>query len=393
MEENMRKKKIAIINQRYGSEVNGGSEYYTKQLAEHLLPFYDVEVLTTTAKDYDTWKNFYPSGKTEVEGVSVLRFPVERERKKWRFRAAKILMLVLPAVLRKRGEYGWLLEQGPVCPELVTYIREHRADYDVFIFVTYLYYTTVLGSREVMDRAILVPTAHDEYSIYFDIYKRLFSGVKGIAYLTEEEEKFTEALFRNSDVPHVIAGTGIDESPVIETTKNESQVNFPYFIYVGRVDRGKGCEELFHFFERYKENCKTNVKLVVIGKMMIIPPKSEDIICLGFVSEEEKNGWMSNARALILPSKYESLSLVVLESMARGIPVLVNGKCSVLEGHCRRSGAGYSYKNYLGFAKGLSNLLNSEEEYQKMCQAGVNYVKTYYNWDNTVERYRELIEG
>lgn len=43
-------KKIAIINQRYGIEVNGGSEYYARLLAEHLSSYYDVEVLTTDRK-------------------------------------------------------------------------------------------------------------------------------------------------------------------------------------------------------------------------------------------------------------------------------------------------------------------------------------------------------
>ncbi len=50
-------KRIAIVNQRYGLEVNGGSEYYTRLLAEHLQESFDVTVLTTTALDYDTWEN------------------------------------------------------------------------------------------------------------------------------------------------------------------------------------------------------------------------------------------------------------------------------------------------------------------------------------------------
>ena len=70
----MKNKRIAIINQRYGREVNGGSEYYTKKLAEHLNQYYQVEVLTTTALDYDQWKPYYEPGEEMLDGVLVRRF-------------------------------------------------------------------------------------------------------------------------------------------------------------------------------------------------------------------------------------------------------------------------------------------------------------------------------
>ena len=47
-----KKLRIALVNQRYGEEVNGGLEYYTKKLAEHIKVLYDVEVLSTKAVDY-----------------------------------------------------------------------------------------------------------------------------------------------------------------------------------------------------------------------------------------------------------------------------------------------------------------------------------------------------
>ena len=56
------RKKIAIVNQRYGKEVNGGSEYFTMLLAEHLADTCDVEIITTCARDYDTWENYYQPG-------------------------------------------------------------------------------------------------------------------------------------------------------------------------------------------------------------------------------------------------------------------------------------------------------------------------------------------
>ena len=45
-------KRIAIVNQRYGKEVNGGSEDYARELAHRLSGSYKVDVITTTALDY-----------------------------------------------------------------------------------------------------------------------------------------------------------------------------------------------------------------------------------------------------------------------------------------------------------------------------------------------------
>ena len=69
-------RRIALINQRYGLEVNGGSEYYTRLIAEKLSKNFDVEVLTTTAIGYDTWENYYSEGTEKINGIKVRRFRV-----------------------------------------------------------------------------------------------------------------------------------------------------------------------------------------------------------------------------------------------------------------------------------------------------------------------------
>ena len=90
------KKKIAIINQRYGKEVNGGSEVYTRLIAEHLSEYYDIEILTTTALNYDTWENYYPEGITIENGISVRRFRVNTMRRMKYFRIVNKLIRMLP---------------------------------------------------------------------------------------------------------------------------------------------------------------------------------------------------------------------------------------------------------------------------------------------------------
>ena len=380
-------RRIAIVCQRYGEEVNGGAEYYARMLAEHLLPFYNIDVLTTTARDYKTWENYYNPGTCHVNGVSVIRFPVLQQRNLIKFRFLKLLILILPRKIRKKMEHLWLCEQGPYCPELVKHIRSYKEQYDSFVFITYLYYTTVMGIAEVPYKAILVPTAHDEYSIHLDIYKNVFSSIRGIVYLTEEEEQFVEKLFENNKIPHIVAGGGVDVLDVAE-----KKVGFEYLIYAGRVDMGKGCDIMFRFFERYKKRNPGKLKLVVLGKMMMPKPHTSDIICHGFVSEKEKYEWMSGARALLLPSSFESLSLAVLEALAMGVPVLVNGKCKVLRGHCEKSRAGFAYETYDQFEQGLTEILTDDAAYKQMTKMGKRYIEENYNWNKTIETYKKFLE-
>lgn len=388
------KKRIGIINQRYGEEVNGGSEYYTKKLAEHLSSFYDLEIITTTSINYDTWEPYYNEGQETINGVKVRRFSVERPRNFKRFRVINGIMRILPKIGKKMLGNWWLKEQGPYCPKLVEYIKIHQNDYDIFIFVTYLYYTTVVGMLQVASKSILVPTSHDEYCIYFPLYEKIFRGVKSIAYLTEAEMSFTEKLFNNSAVPHEVVGVGI-EAPMLspdDSIYEKYHISTKYIIYVGRVDIGKGCDEMFRFFEHYKVTHPGELRLIVIGKLVMDKPTCSDIECLGFISEEDKYALMKNAQTLILPSIYESLSLVVLESMSLGIPVLVNGKCEVLKRHCEQSEAGYCYENYEQFEFVLHKILSSVDQYAKMQVSARRYVKENYSWDQTIDKYKDLIK-
>lgn len=102
---------------------------------------------------------------------------------------------------------------------------------------------------------------------------------------------------------------------------------------------------------------------------------------------------MAGARALVLPSEFESLSLVVLESMALGVPVLVNGKCEVLKAHCENSRGGFYYKNYEEFCNYIERLLPDSAERDEMCRNAKDYVNRGYSWEHTVGEYRKLIEG
>ena len=76
------------------------------------------------------------------------------------------------------------------------------------------------------------------------------------------------------------------------------------------------------------------------------------------MSDADKFDVLAAADVLVMPSYYESLSMVALEAWALGKPVLVNARCDVLLGQCLRSNAGLYYENAEEFDAALDALLD-----------------------------------
>ena len=386
------RKKIAFVCQRYGFEVNGGAELHCRQLAERLKELYDVEVITTCAVDYVSWKNHYAEGVEEINGITVRRFKVERKRNIKKFN--KLTEELRSFRHSAEEEQKWVEEQGPYSPECVEYVKAHAGDYHVVIFMTYLYYITVCGLSSGIKNAFLIPTAHDEPPIYLGCYKKVFENAKGIIYNTVEERRFCEKMFKVANTPNVIAGVGVDVPDKIDIFDAKERYDLSdYILYLGRIDESKGCGTLFKYFSEYKKRNGGDLKLVLAGKSVMDIPKRDDIVSVGFVSDTEKFSLINGSKLLVLASEFESLSMVVLESMAYEKPVLVNGHCTVLKGHCRKSDAGLYFDNYFQFEGALNYLLTHKEECDVMGRNAKKYVDENYRWDIIIKKVSSLIES
>lgn len=386
-------KKIAFVVQRYGLEVNGGAELQCRQLAEHMSRYYDTEVITTKAIDYVTWKNEYQKDVEQINDVLVRRFSVKEPRNNARFNKLSATVLQCNATLEKEEE--WMRKQGPYSPDLIDYLKNHKDDYDVFIFCTYLYYTTYFGLKEVCDKAILIPDAHDETPIYLGIFEEMFKSPKAIYYNSKEEKRFVENKFLIKDKCNNggFGGVGIDLPTDISAQRFAEKYKLDNFIlYIGRVEEHKGCKQLFDYFDEYKKRNGGDLKLVLMGKEVMPVPERKDIISLGFVSEEDKFDGLAACKMLVLPSQFESLSIVVLEAMKSQRPVLVHEKCEVVKGHCVRSNGGLFYRNYLEFEGCVNYMLEHEDVAVSMGGNGLRYVEENYCWEIIEERLSELIE-
>ena len=386
------KKKILFVVQRYGLEVNGGAELHCRQLAERLKDEYDVSVLTTCAIDYVTWKNEYKEGIEHINGVKVIRKKVDFERNQKKFNK-------ISAKLNNEKDninlgIEWQEAQGPHSSELIKYLEDHKDDYDVIIFLTYLYYTTYFGLKVAPEKSILIPTAHDEPPIYYSIFNETFNLPKAILYSTTTERDFVNKRFKNDYIESDIVGLGVDINENAQDIDLEKTfgIKDDFVVYVGRIDESKGCKEMFEYFLEYKKTYNSNLKLVLAGKSAMEIPKNKDIITLGFVSEDEKVNLIRKSKLLILPSKFESLSLSTLEAMYLKVPVLLNGKCEVLKQHAILSNGGLYYENKWEFLETLNYLIGNSKIAERMGENGRRYVDENYKWDVIIKKLKEAIK-
>lgn len=388
----MTRKRLAIVVQRYGEEVNGGAELHARWLAEHLLSLADVEVLTTCALDYTTWANYYPPGKSCINGIPVHRYPVDRTRN-WP-QSQKRTFELISTKHSLLDELEWIQEQGPISTPLLNALSAAHNQYDAFLFFTYLYATTFFGLPLVSDKTILVPTAHDEPFLKLPLFRPTFNLPQVIIYNTEAERQMVNAVMQNDDPAQIVAGVGINVPDEASARRFRQQFNIeePFILYVGRVDRAKNVPELLTYFARFKQENNQSLKLVLIGRENIPLLNHPDILYLGFQPEQVKFDAIAAADVVIVPSLYESLSMIALEAWWMERPVIVNGRCKIMKQQCRSSNGGLYYQVYDEFEVILKKLLANGHLRHQLGRQGRRFVAHNYHWDVIMAKYQAVLE-
>jgi glycosyltransferase involved in cell wall biosynthesis len=387
--------KLAVVVQRYGADINGGAELHARYVAERLAAHADVRVLTTCARDYVTWRNELPAGEERVNGIPVERFPVSRERDTLDFGRRSSLVFDRPHSLA--DELAWLESEGPVSPRLLDRLRRSGSEFDFVLLFSARYHHAYHGARLLPERAVLVPTAEREASLGLHLFQPIFRGVRAIMYNSPEERALIQHLSANTNVPGVVVGVGSDVPARVDPDRARQRFGLdkPFLIYVGRIDANKGCAELFEYFLAYAEGRRPAeaeaLDLVLIGREVLPVPDHPRIRHLGFVSDQDKFDAIAAAEALVMPSYYESLSMVALEAWALGRPVIANAHCDVLVGQSRRSNAGLYYANAREFAAIVDTLRQGPGLAARLGANGRTYFAAHYSWPVIEGKYLDML--
>jgi glycosyltransferase involved in cell wall biosynthesis len=420
--------RIGIVIQRYGPEVLGGSEHLCRLVAERLATQHDIEVLTTCARDYVTWKNEYPEGADRIRGVTVRRFANASVRDLAAFNQYSDWIYSNPH--SRQDEMEWLKQQGPWCPSLIEFLRRSQQQYDVLMFFTYLYAPTVLGLEINPGKSVLVSTAHDEPAVKLEIFRDVFARPSALCYLTDSERRFVQDTFPDRPLLEDVVGVGVDipqqqpyprlRAPDEETPAGDAdregapssddeasreptshalargagfrrkhRLYGPFVLYGGRIDPGKGCEELIEYFSGYARD-GGDATLALMGAKLMSLPEEPFIRFAGLLSDRERIQALEAATVVVCPSPYESLSLLALEALAAGTPVLVNARSAVLVEHCIRSNGGLYYADRDEFVEALRLLVDDAWLRETLGRNGRDYVRRNYRWDVVLGKYERI---
>ena len=404
-------KKIAFVVVRYGKEINGGAELHCRMLAERLVPYYQVEVLTTCA--YNAQKD-YAEGKEMINGVTVRRFKTDplHIKRKSPFSNARVIRnirmglykvsllnpiasLIPVWTLLKKDELRLFRKNKFYSSALFAYIQSHKDEYDVFIPLTIDYPETYYTALYAPEKTLVIPTMHENKNAFRPILTEIFIKVAYIGFNMETEMKLAEHIFGPKMSPHGIISVGIDIAHTAdwEETRTKYQLPEEYLLYVGRIDAGK-LDNIFRDFLAYKKKYReSKLKLVLVGSKYFNAMQHPDFIYTGFVSDNEKTTIIQHAKIVLNPSKYESLSLILLETLSLGKVIMVNGKCNVMKEHKEKSNqAIVPYYNTKDFINQLQTLDANDSLRKEMEGKGLSYVQQNYNWNLIIQRLRQAIE-
>jgi glycosyltransferase involved in cell wall biosynthesis len=285
---------------------------------------------------------------------------------------------------RLADEREWLGAQGPHCPALLDFLHDHGREYDAVLFYTYIYEPTAAGLPIVPERAALISTAHDEAAIALAPYRQLFQLPRAFGFLTPEERDMVQRRFRNAHIPHELLGIGLDAPGAADGHYRERFPDGPLVAYLGQVSEGKGVDDLVAMWDAYRAAGGAGT-LALAGTQRMDVPKRLDIVPLGRISDEDKWSLLVAADALVLPSRFESLGIVLLEAWQVGTPVLVPTTNAVTSGQVARSGGGIAYERE-AFADALSSVLADSAAIGERGRAWVAEECSWEAFDDRLER-------
>ena len=384
-------KKIGFVIPWFGFDIPGGAEAELKGLTLHLheagVP---IEILSTCVQNFNVnWNcNYHKEGTTTEKGITVRRFKV-RKRDENAFN--EVNLKLMNNQMPTEAEEEIFNREMVNSPALYRYIREHKDEYSLFVFIPYMFGTTYYGIQECYEKAVLIPCFHDESYVYMKSFKREFSKVAGMIFHAKPEGDLAEQVYDLTNVNAQVLGEGVYTEYTYDAARFRDKYNIrePFILYAGRKDVGKNIYTLINNFREYKYRNQNDMKLVLIGGGEVKIPEDikKDVIDLGFVDVQDKFDAYAAATVLCQPSTHESFSLVIMESWICERPVLVHEQCEVTKHFAITSHGGLYFDNYFEFEGAVNFYLENPEKAKAMGLAGRKFVLDTFAWDVIVEKY------
>ncbi|MBJ7598280.1 MAG: hypothetical protein DLM67_13930 [Candidatus Nephthysia bennettiae] len=386
-------RRIVLVCNRFGEGVAGGAEQLLRELGRGLRERgWEVDVTASAARNHYTWENEFRVGESIEDGIRVLRFRAEQQRRS-RDRRRIGDMIGAGAEVSVPDQYRWM-NAGVRVPEMYEYLVDHASDYRAIVLAPYGFWTTFAGAQVAPERTILLPCLHDEPEAYLEIYRPIFEGSRGLWFQTEPEAELARRIFQLPDRTSII-GSGVDVPAAYdpEGFRRRHGIQGRFALFAGRREWGKGWPELLRGLEHAQGALADPLPLVTcgVGDLGRIPAGLR-VIDVGYLSDQERSDAMAAAFVYLQPSRVESFSRTIMEAWLAGTPVVANAASAVVNWHCQRSRAGLAYRDDFELTECLRLLLERPALGDAMAARGRQYVLENYRWGDVLKRAERLIE-
>lgn len=166
----------------------------------------------------------------------------------------------------------------------------------------------------------------------------------------------------------------------------------PYFLFVGRLEKIKGLDDVIPLFARYPD-----ADLLIAGEgaygaeLRAIGKDIPGVRFLGRVSSSEIRSLYAHALALIVPSVcFETFGIIVIEAFRQSLPVLVR-RVGPLPELVEASGGGYSFDGGDELLAAMRKLQSDPEVRQGLADAGRSAFAERWTEEAVVPRYLQLV--
>ena len=388
-------RRLALIPPRYGPDVIGGAELVLREVALGLAARgWEIEILTTCARDHYTWANHYPAGTTHDGPITVRRFPVVNDTDG----VARAQMTTAldraehPSIAMQEA---WM-NDGLRVPELFHALLDDADTYRAIIVSPYLFWTTFACGLVAPGRTILRPCLHDEREARLELFEPLFEGVHQIWLNTGPELDLLDSIWP-SHAPAEVMGEGVPVPDHYDPAGFRVRHNLDdrrFVLYAGRREGAKGWEGLLDGFARTVRKEDVDLTLVTfgVGEVHVPDDVAHRVVDLGLVSDRDRDDAFAAAAAYLQPSAMESFSRTVMEAWLAGTPVIANAASEVVAWHCDRSGAGLTYDDDAELEQCLRFIAEAPDEATALARPGRQYVLDNYSWDATLDRMEASLE-
>jgi glycosyltransferase involved in cell wall biosynthesis len=381
--------RLAFVPARYGQGVVGGAETVLRELAHGLADRgWDVDVLTTCARDHFSWENELPAGVEDDGAVTVRRFPAVVSTSR-RERAALNAAIAARQPIDLDAQMRWMNDDLRI-PALFDHILEHGDEYRALVFAPYLFWPAYACGQLEPERSILMPCLHDEPEAHLDIFQDLFGSVRGIWFLSEPERDLAQRIFTRLS-PSETVGSGVlvpdDHDP--ERFRRAYGIDGRFVLYAGRREGGKNWERLLAGFAGAVERSPDlPLSLVTVGSGPVHAPAAitDRVFDLGFLPEADRDDAFAAADAYVQPSVNESFSRTMMEAWLAGTLVIANGGGAVNRWHCERSGAGLLYDDDLELEECLRFVAEAPGAAAELAARGRGYASDVASWPRVLDR-------